>query len=266
LDLVLMSAGSAVSREFGRPAAAEGAIVIDNSSAFRMDLDVPLVIPEINGHLLSGDARLIANPNCTTIVVLMALLPVTQAFGLTSLTVASYQAASGAGAEGLSELLAGTREALDGGVPSHRVFSAPLPFNCIPAIGAMLPDGATEEEAKLGHESRKILGLPDLDVAATCVRVPVERAHGAAVFAQFNRVLPREDLLALWSNTPGVRVADLPTPKEASYRDDVLVGRIRLTDPAGRRLSLFACGDQIRKGAALNAVQIAEAVLQRFSG
>ncbi|MAG56119.1 MAG: aspartate-semialdehyde dehydrogenase [Planctomycetes bacterium] len=261
LDVALMSAGSERSRAWGRYAASRGCVVVDNSSAFRMEDDVPLVIPEINAAALRGHRNLIANPNCTTIVNAMAIAPLHRAFGLERMVVASYQAASGAGAAGLDELWQGARAILDGAAPAAEVFPAPLAFNVVPLIGTAAADGGTDEEAKMGRESAKILDLPNLEVACTCVRVPVPRAHGVATTAWFRDLADPGDAAQVLDAAPGVRRVDLPTPDLASGGDDVLVGRLRRAAVFDRGLSFFAVGDQVRKGAALNAIQIAEHVI-----
>jgi aspartate-semialdehyde dehydrogenase len=222
---------------------------------------VPLVIPEINGDELSKETRLVANPNCTTAVVLMAVAPLHSEFGLRTMSVASYQAASGAGARGLAELEAAFARPSSQELMAPRVFRAPLAFNVIPQIGELTGAGDTEEELKLERESRKILRNHELRVTATCVRVPVRRAHAAAVFASFDRPLSLPRIEAILDAAPGLKRVELPTPLEASNRDDVLVGRLRTRDDEPRELSLFVCGDQILKGAALNAIQIAERLL-----
>ena len=258
LDVALFSAGADVSRALARDAAASGCLVVDNSSAFRMDDDVPLVVPEINARALEGHGNLIANPNCTTIVNAMAVAPLHDAFGLRRMVVASYQAASGAGAAGLAELWSGTRGYLAGDEPAPEGFAAPLAFNVVPRIGATLEDGGTDEEAKMGRETRKILGIPDLEVVCTCVRVPVARAHGVAPTLWFDHPVDLARARLALEEAEGVRWDELPTPRAASGKDDVLVGRLRAVPFEERALTLFAVGDQVRKGAALNALQIVE--------
>lgn len=260
LDIALVSAGAAVSRELRRTAPA-GVRVVDNSSAFRMDEGTPLVVPEINGGDLEPGHRWVANPNCTTAIVLVVLAPLHRAYGLESAVVATYQAASGAGARGLFELEEGVRGNLAGAEPEASVFPAPLAFNAIPAIGEEDGGGGTGEELKLEREGRKILGLAGLRIAATCVRVPVRRSHSAAVAAWFRHPPGAEDARRVLASAPGVLLHPLPTPRAAEGADPVLVGRLRTPHGAGGPLSLFVSGDQLRKGAALNAVQIAELML-----
>lgn len=258
LDLALLSAGKAVSRALGPDAARRGCVVVDNSSAFRMDAQVPLVVPEINARDLDGHANLIANPNCSTIVNVMVAGPLHAAFGLRRMVVSTYQAASGAGAAGLDELMAGARGFLDGNEPEPTVFARPLAFNLVPVIGTLSGAGVTDEEEKMTRESRKILGNPDLEVVTTCVRVPVQRAHAVSTCGFFNRDVSPDAARAVLERAPGVIVAELPTPRELAGRDEVAVGRLRPVPFDGPGLAWFAVGDQIRKGAALNAVQIAE--------
>lgn len=272
VDLALFSAGASVSMEMAPKAAGAGAIVVDNSSAFRMAPDVPLVVPEINPEALRRHRGIVANPNCTAIVTVMAVAPLHWAAGLTSLVVSSYQSVSGAGQKGVRELLEqveklrGEEEALGrpdpGALPSGDVFGRTIAYNVIPRGGSFEDDGWTTEERKLVDESRKILDLPDLPIAATVVRVPVIAGHAVSAYMEFGRELTPEDAREALASFPGVRVADdpsedvFPTPHDAAGRDDVLVGRIRQAGAGG--LSLFAVGDNLRKGAALNAVQIAE--------
>jgi aspartate-semialdehyde dehydrogenase len=276
VDLALVSAGAAVSREVLPRAAAEGTVCVDNSSAFRMDPAVPLVIPEVNPEALRGHRGIVANPNCTAITALLPLAPLHRAFGLELLVTSSYQAASGAGMKGVRELaeqverLRGREEALGrpdpSSLPVGRVFPRTLAFNVVPWCERADPEGTgfTTEELKMGNEARKILGLPELAVAATAVRVPTVTGHGVAVYAQFARPLTPSAAREVLASAPGVRLVDdpaapaFPTPLDAAGRDEVLVGRVRQPPGDQRGLLFFACGDNLRKGAALNAVQIAE--------
>lgn len=263
MDLVLFSAGREVSRALAPAAMAAGAVVIDNSSAFRLHPDVPLVVPEVNPEAIPARPRLIANPNCTTIIASLPLHALHRAFGLRRVIAATYQAASGAGARGMAELQDGVRGALGGGEPPPSVFPRPLAFNVIPWIGGGAGSGGdSEEEAKLDLESRKILGLPDLEVTATCVRVPVLRAHAVAITAFFDGDVSIAGAREALQGAPGIEVDGggdgLPTPRDAAGRDPVLVGRLRVLRFDPRGLAFFCAGDQIRKGAALNALQIAE--------
>ncbi len=276
IDIALFSAGSAISKQFARPAAARGTVVIDNSSAFRMDADVPLIVPEINGdELLANEScRLIANPNCSTIITLMAATPIHRLLGVKRLVVSTYQAVSGAGAAAMEELRRQAREVLDGAEPTCRVFDQPCAFNVFSHNTAIGEDGYNVEETKMVRETHKIWGDGSVRICATCIRVPVFRAHCASINLTLRE--PVGDLDAVREAIAafsGVRLVDdrpgnrFPTPLEASGRDEVLVGRLRFDpsqiDEQGRcfGLNLFAAGDQLRKGAALNAVQIANVLM-----
>jgi aspartate-semialdehyde dehydrogenase len=280
-DLALLSAGAAISRRVVPAAAEGGTVCVDNSSAFRQEAGVPLVIPEVNPEALEGSPRIVANPNCTTIVVDMAVAPLHRAAGLRSMVVASYQSVSGAGRRAIHELaeqvekLHGMEEELVrpdvASLPVGEVFGRTIAFNVLAFQGGLDEDGWTGEERKVLRESRKILGIPDLEVAATVVRVPVVTGHSAAVFAAFGRPLAPDEAREVLAEAPGVRVLDdpgagaYPTPLEAAGIDDVLVGRIRRVPGRDDALLLFAAGDNLRKGAALNAVQIAEHLLEMGS-
>lgn len=271
IDIALFSAGGDRSREFAPAAAAAGAIVIDNSSAFRLDADVPLVIPEINPEAAHTHPRgIIANPNCTTIVTLMAVGPLHRAFGLRALTTSSYQAVSGSGAAGIRELDDQIRAFGRGDdPPPPTVYPCPILSNVIPWVGAATGNGFTDEEMKLTHESRKILSHPGLRAAATCVRVPVHRSHAVSVTARFSQPVDPGQARDFLRQAPGVKVMDdparavFPTPMDATGGDECLVGRIRRDLVDDSALCLWVVGDQVRKGAALNAVQIAELLLDR---
>ncbi len=270
LDIALCSTGATASRELAPRVAATGAIVVDNTSAWRMDPDVPLVVAEVNpGALSSIPKGIVANPNCTTMVAMPVLKPLHDAAGLRRLVVASYQAVSGAGRAGVSELsdqLAKTVEraadlTFDGAAldfPEPVKFPAPIAHNVVPLAGRIVDDGSleTDEEQKYRNESRKILGIPDLPVTCTCVRVPVFTGHSAAIVAEFARELSPEEATGILAAAPGVVLTELPTPLLAAGRDPSYVGRVRRADGGG--LALFVAGDNLRKGAALNAVQIAE--------
>jgi aspartate-semialdehyde dehydrogenase len=271
VDLALFSAGAARSRQFAPAAVRAGAIVVDNSSAFRMDPGVPLVVPEINAAALALHSGIIANPNCAAIIAGLAMYPLHRADPITRAVVTTYQAASGGGAAMMEELLAGTRAYLAGEAFTPRVLSVDYAFNLFSHNTAVDPETLyNDEETKLAQETRKIFGAPELPIAATCIRVPVLRAHSIALNLSFARPLSPEAARALLNAAPGVRVVDdaaanhFPTPREASGRDEVLVGRIRTdrSDPSGRSLAMFVAGDQLLKGAALNTVQIAEALLK----
>ena len=281
LDLVLMSAGASASRELAPRIASCGAVVVDNSPAWRMDPDVPLVVPEVNPEALSSIPKgIVANPNCTTMAAVVVLAPLQRAAGIRRLVVASYQAVSGAGAAGVRELEGQLRStvagaaglAFDGAAVTFpepeggeaRKFAAPIAYNVVPLAGSLLDDGSgdTSEERKLRDESRKILGIPELPVQATCVRVPVFTGHSLAIWVELERDLPPDEAVALLAASPGVAVVDLPTPLSATGGDVSLVGRVRRDASVAHGLALFVSGDNLRKGAALNAVQIAEALLE----
>ncbi len=278
LDLALFSAGASMSREFAPRVAAAGAIVIDNSSAWRKDPDVPLVVSEVNPEDTLNLAKgIIANPNCTTMAAMPVLKPLHDAAGLTRLVVATYQAVSGSGAKGVLALANQTAGAVDpaqlaldgSAVPAGDIapYLKPIAFNVIPLAGAIVDDGnlETDEEQKLRHESRKILHLPDLLVAGTCVRVPVFTGHSLSIHAEFAEEISVTRATGLLATAPGVALADIPNPREAAGTDPSYVGRIRSDQsvPGGHGLVLFVSNDNLRKGAALNAVQIAELVASR---
>jgi aspartate-semialdehyde dehydrogenase len=270
VDVAFFSAGASISREYAPLAAAAGAIVVDNSSAFRMDPATPLVIPEVNPGALAGHRGVIANPNCTAAVAVMALWPLHQAARVTRVSMATYQAASGAGAAAMEELRASTAAYIDGRAFAPKVLKHPYAFNLFSHDSAVdAASGYNGEETKVMAELRKIMGTPALPIGVTCVRVPVLRAHSMAISVELELPLSPEAARDILAAAPGVRVIDdrlanhFPMPSEASGIDEVLVGRLRrdLGDPSGRSLALFACGDQLLKGAALNAIQIAEALI-----
>lgn len=281
IDIALFSNGGAASKELAPKVAAAGAVVVDNSSAWRKDPDVPLVVSEVNADDLDTIPKgIVANPNCTTMAAMPVLKPLHDEAGLVRLTVASYQAVSGSGGKGVQELDGQLRGgyaagepaglALDGRaveVPAPNVYAVPVAFNVIPLAGSIVDDGSleTDEEQKLRNESRKILHIPDLRVSGTCVRVPVFTGHSLAIHAEFADDITPERALELLAKAPGVIVTDVPNPLEAAGRDEVYVGRVRVDQaaPAGKGLVLFVVGDNLRKGAALNAVQIAEELLKR---
>jgi aspartate-semialdehyde dehydrogenase len=281
IDIALFSNGGAASRELAPKVAATGAVVIDNSSAWRKDPEVPLVVSEVNASDLDTIPKgIVANPNCTTMAAMPVLKPLHERAGLVRLTVASYQAVSGSGGKGVHELdrqlrgayAAGdpTGLALDGRsvqVPAPELYAVPVAFNVVPLAGSLVDDGSleTDEEQKLRNESRKILHIPGLRVSGTCVRVPVFTGHSLAIHAEFERDITPDEALDLLKNAPGVIVTDVPNPLEAAGRDEVFVGRVRVDQaaPEGKGLVLFVVGDNLRKGAALNAVQIAEELLKR---
>ncbi|RZC64415.1 hypothetical protein C5167_008105 [Papaver somniferum] len=275
VDIALFSAGGSISKEFGPAAAARGSIVIDNSSAFRMDANVPLVIPEVNPDAMShiklgsGKGALIANPNCSTIICLMAATPLHRHAKVVRMVVSTYQAASGAGAAAMEELELQTREVLQGKEPTCKIFSQQYAFNLFSHNAPITSNGYNEEEMKLVKETRKIWNDNDVKVTATCIRVPVMRAHAESVNLQFESPLDEDTAKEILQKAAGVVVIDnrsanhFPTPLEVSNKDDVAVGRIRrdISLDGNQGLDIFVCGDQIRKGAALNAIQIAELLL-----
>jgi aspartate-semialdehyde dehydrogenase len=270
IDLALFSAGSGISRDYAPVAVRAGAIVVDNSSAFRMDADVPLVVPEINAAALADHSGIIANPNCAAIVAITPLWPIHRRNRIRRLILSTYQAASGAGAAAMDELIAATRAHLAGESFAPRVLAHPYAFNLFSHDTAIDPaTGYNGEETKVINETRKILGDAEIRIGVTCVRVPVLRTHAIAITIECERPSDPEEARALIADAPGCRLVDdparnrFPMPSEATGVDDILVGRIRrdLSDPSGRSLSLFVAGDQLRKGAALNAVQIAELLL-----
>jgi len=270
VDIAFFSAGAARSRELAPHALKAGAIVVDNSSAFRMEPDVPLVIPEINPHAITDSSRLIANPNCTAIVLLMTIAPLRVCGRIRRIIVSTYQSASGGGAAMMQELESQTRAVLAGEGPVPRVVPHVYAFNLFSHNTPINEHGYNEEEWKVMQEARKILELPELPINVTCIRVPVMRAHSESITVEFEGDAPDlATVRAALSNAPGVRVVDdpranhFPMPIEAAGQDDVLVGRIRrdLSHPSA--ICLFASGDQLRKGAALNAIQIAELMVQR---
>ena len=263
-DIVFSSAGGSLSREHAWDWVRHGATVIDNTSAWRMDERVPLVVPEVNADAALGHMGMIANPNCSTIIALMALAPLHRAFGLKRAVIATYQAVSGAGAAGISELRDQTAAALAGESVTARKFKHPIAFNLFSHDSEVGDDGYNGEERKLSLETRKILAAPDVAISATCVRVPVFRAHSEAINAEFARPVTPQEVTLVLSRAPGVRLVDdpasntFPMPLDAAGQDDTLVGRIRADSSLPGGIALFVSGDQIRKGAALNAVQIAE--------
>ena len=265
LDLALLAVSGDFAKQYARKLVEAGVAVVDNSSAFRLEDDVPLVVPEVNAAAI-GESRLIANPNCTTAIAVVALAPLHAAFGLKRVIVSSYQATSGAGAEGMAELERETRRVLNEGEPArNEVFAHPIAFNVIPHIDVFQPNGYTKEEMKVTWESRKIMGLPGLAISCTAVRIPTMRVHAESITIETERPITPEAARAVLARAAGVVVVDDPSSKlypmalSATGKDDVEVGRIRQSIVFGDHgLDLFVCGDQLLKGAALNAVQIAE--------
>lgn len=270
VDLALFSAGGDISRQFAPIAAAAGCVVVDNSSAFRQDPDVPLVVPEINPEAAFDHPRnIIANPNCTTIITLMALYPLHLQFGLKTVIASSYQAVSGSGQQGIAELEGQVRAIVDGHPVESKVYPKQIAFNLIPQIDNFADNGYTKEELKMLNEGRKIMSLPELNVTCTCVRVPVYRSHSISVVAQFDKPVDLELARQAFDGKPGIALMDdpstrtWPTPLDSTNGDTCYVGRMRRDLAIDNALNLWVVGDQVRKGAALNAVQIAELLASR---
>jgi len=280
LDIVLFSAGGATSKALAEKVAAQGAVVIDNSSAWRRDPDVPLVVSEVNPHAIVDRPKgIIANPNCTTMAAMPVLRPLHTEAGLEALVVATYQAVSGSGVAGVAELHGQAQKVVadadklthDGSAvdfPEPQVYKRPIAFNVVPLAGSVVDDGSfeTDEEQKLRNESRKILEIEGLKVSGTCVRVPVFSGHSLQVNARFARPLSVERATELLAGAPGVVLSDIPTPLEAAGQDASFVGRIRVDETSENGLAFFVSNDNLRKGAALNAVQIAELVAVELRG
>lgn len=263
-DLALFSAGATRSRQLAQAAIDAGAIVVDNSSAFRMHDEVPLVVPEVNAEAMAAEHRIIANPNCAAIILTMALAPLRKLGTIRRVVVSTYQSASGAGALAMEELVEQTRGHLAGNEPAPSVFQWPIAFNLFSHNSDIEENGFNGEENKVMAETQKILGMPDLPIAVTCVRVPILRAHCEAVNIEFDGPVTEEAARAAYEGVPGVVLQDdretnhFPMPRKASGQDDVIVGRIRKDPSHPNGLMIFVAGDQLLKGAALNAVQIAE--------
>jgi aspartate-semialdehyde dehydrogenase len=266
VDVALFSAGASRSREFAPAAVKAGAVVVDNSSAYRMDPEVPLVIPEINPEAIKAHKGIIANPNCSTIIGIVPIWPLHKVNPVKRMVVSTYQAASGAGMSAMMELEAQSREILEGKAPTKNVFPHQIAFNCFSHNSALGPNGYNEEETKLVKETRKIFNCPNIAVTATCVRIPVMRAHCESINLEFTNPITPDEVRKILGAAPGVTVLDdrehnrFPMPIDASGKDDVFVGRIRQDEslPGNRGINLWVSGDQLRKGAALNAIQIAE--------
>ena len=264
VDIALFSAGGSISKKFAPIAVQAGAVVVDNSSVFRMDENVPLVVPEINGADIKGHHGIVANPNCTTAITLMALWPLHQAFGVKRLFAASYQAVSGTGAQAIEELRAQVGDVVAGRPVEKKVYPHQIAFNVLPHVDSFLDTGYTKEEMKMQNEGRRIMHLPDFCASVTCVRVPVYRAHAVAVNAEFERPVSVEEARAVLAKSPGIQVLDdpannlYPLPLNCAETDDCQVGRLRKDCALENGLSFWVAGDQLLKGAALNAVQIAE--------
>jgi aspartate-semialdehyde dehydrogenase len=270
VDAALFASEADISKQYGPIAVKAGAVAVDNSSAFRMDPQIPLVVPEVNGDLLGAEARLVANPNCVAAIMAVALWPLHQAGGIRRIIASTYQSASGAGAAAMEELDLATRAYLKGETYEHKVLPHPYAFNLFSHNASVDPEtGYNGEESKVVAEMRKIMRMPDLLIGITCIRVPVLRAHSMALTVEFERKLSVADARRLLEAAPGLRLVDdrarnhFPMPVESSGVDEVLVGRVRedISDPTGRSLAIWVSGDQLLKGAALNAVQIAERLL-----
>jgi aspartate-semialdehyde dehydrogenase len=268
IDIALFSAGGSISKEFAPIAAKAGCVVIDNSSAFRMDDSVPLVIPEINAADIKLHKGIIANPNCTTAIALMAVYPLHQAFGVKRIFASSYQAVSGTGAKAIAELERQVNEIVAGKPVTKEVYPHQIAFNVLPHVDSFLPTGYTKEEMKMQSEGRKIMHHPNFRASVTCVRVPVYRAHSVAVSAEFEKPVTVESARQVLSKAPGLDVVDEPEKKEyplplyAAEKYNCQVGRIRLDCAMDNGLCFWVAGDQLLKGAALNAVQIAEELMK----
>ncbi len=269
VDIVLASAGGSISKQWVKDIVTAGAVMIDNSSAFRMDAEVPLVVPEVNPIAAKGHNGVIANPNCTTILMAVAVYPLHQVQPIRRIVAATYQSASGAGARAMEEVKLQSQAILNGEAPQAEILPYPLAFNLFPHNSPILENNYCEEEMKMVNETRKIFGDPDLRVTATCVRVPVLRAHSEALNLEFDRPFDVSKARELIATAPGVELVEnwqknyFPMPMDASGKDAVLVGRIRQDISHENSLDLWLCGDQIRKGAALNAVQIAELLIEK---
>jgi len=269
VDIALFSAGGDRSRTYAPAAVEAGAVVIDNSSAFRMDPTVPLVVPEVNEHDLEGHHGIIANPNCVAAPLVVALKPIADAAGLERVIVSSYQSVSGTGTAAVAELLAESRGYLSGNEPEPSVYPHPIAFNVLPHIDVFDESGYTGEERKVAAETRKMLGLPDLPVTATCVRVPVVQAHSESINIETSEKISAQYVRELLMAAPGVVLVDdpahnrYPLPRDATGHDEVFVGRIREDTSHPRGIALWLVSDNLRKGAATNAVQIAESLVTR---
>lgn len=280
LDIVLFSAGGATSRALAEKVASQGSVVIDNSSAWRGDPQVPLVVSEVNPHAIKDRPKgIIANPNCTTMAAMPVLRPLHEEAGLTAMVATTYQAVSGSGLAGVAELKgqacavseAADQLTFDGGAvdfPEPAVYKRPIAYNVVPLAGNLVDDGSfeTDEEQKLRNESRKILEIPELKVSGTCVRVPVFAGHSLQVNARFASPISVERAYELLKDAPGVELSEIPTPLQAAGKDASYVGRIRVDETVENGLALFLSNDNLRKGAALNAVQIAELVAEELRG
>lgn len=266
IDIVLASAGGGLSKQFAPAAIKAGAIIVDNTSAFRMDPEVPLVVPEVNPEDIKKHKGIIANPNCSTIIMNVPVWPLHKVNPIKRIIVSTYQAASGAGAAAMEELKVGAQAMLNGEDFTPKVLPHPAAFNVFSHNSKVGPDGYNEEEIKMVKETRKIFHCDDIMIAATCVRVPVLRAHSESINIEFTNPITEQEVRDILADAPGIKIVDdrensyFPMPLDASDQDDIFVGRIRsdISQPDGRGIEMFVAGDQIRKGAATNAVQIAE--------
>ncbi|RLE13403.1 aspartate-semialdehyde dehydrogenase [Candidatus Aerophobetes bacterium] len=269
IDIALFSAGASISRQFSPLFAREKAVVIDNSSAFRMDEDVPLIVPEVNPHAVEKHKGIIANPNCSTIQLVVAVNPLHKKARIKRMVISTFQSVSGTGKEAIGELKKQTENYLKGKTLTREVYPHQIAFNLIPHIGSFLPSGYTEEEMKLVNETRKIMGDPSIAVTATCVRVPVFVSHSETVTLETEKVLSVEEVREILSNSPGVIVEDepenniYPLPINAQGKDEVFVGRIRKDESAPNSINMWIVADNLRKGAALNTIQIAELLVEK---
>ena len=271
VDIALFSAGGAISKKFGPIAAEAGCVVVDNSSAFRMDPQVPLVVPEVNPHDVEQHKGIIANPNCSTIIMVVPIWPLHKINPIERMVCSTYQAASGAGHNAMVELQEQARDFLDGKPITPKVWPHQCAFNVFNHNSDIGENGYNTEEMKMVHETRKMFHTDDIQITATCVRVPVMRAHSESINLTFSRPITEDQVREILAEAPGVKIVDdreknyFPMPIEASDMDDIFVGRIRqdISQPDGRGIDLFLAGDQLRKGAALNAVQIAEGLLNK---
>ncbi len=269
VDIALFSAGGSISREFCPIAAKAGCVVIDNSSAFRMDKDIPLVVPEVNPHAIGDHQGIIANPNCSTIQMVVALKPIHDRYKIKRVVVSTYQSVSGSGQSAIEELKAQSSQALNGQAVTHEVYPHQIAFNCLPHIDTFLDTGYTKEEMKMVNETRKILEDDAIQVSPTTVRVPVFYAHSEAVNVETEQEIDVKELRTILGSAPGVRLVDAPGKGEyplatdAAGRDEVMVGRVRADLDNPRAVNLWIVADNLRKGAALNAIQIAEVLIRR---
>ena len=269
IDLVLASAGGSISKIWAPKAVEKGAVVVDNSSAFRMNSEVPLVVPEVNPEAVVKHKGIIANPNCTTILMAVGIFPLHKVKPIKRIVVATYQSASGAGAQAMEEVKSQSRDILEGKEPVAKIFPYPIAFNLFPHNSPLSSAGYCEEEMKMVNETRKIFNNQDIRITVTCVRVPVLRAHSEAINLEFETPFNVEEAREILGKSTGVKLIEdwqanyFPMPLDATGKDDVLVGRIRQDISNNCGLELWLCGDQIRKGAALNAVQIAELLVEK---